>query len=178
MAEVIKYWAGEDRLFRLDVGAVLDLETVLDCAFGSLYVRMVSSQWSIKDVMHILRVALIAGGHDPVKAKILVHEHFDMAPYIKNYAVAVDIVLAVVDGVEETGDRATGEPEKLIFSEISQICREFNMSPHELKAMNYDDFLNMLKGFNAGPKKAQPPTEEEFRDILARHEPEALLDAK
>jgi hypothetical protein len=53
------------------------------------------------------------------------------------------------------------------------------MSPNDLRAMRYDDFVNMIRGFNAGSKrKVEFLSDEEFADILAKYEPEALENGK
>ena len=85
------------------------------------------------------------------------------------------LLIALMVGVEDGAGGDAEEPAPIKFSEIAQICRVFHMSPHDLKAMTYAEFVNLVAGFNAGsPKKAEPPTVEEFEEILARHEPEAL----
>ena len=176
MAEVIKEWAGKERLFRLNFGAVLDIEEALGRdPIGSVFLRVTSGQFRANDVYQIIRIALICGGESPVEAKRLVEAHFDTRPYIDNSQLAGDILLAIMVGVEEGGPTGDGEPAPMKFSEISQICRTFNLSPIDLREMPYADFRNMCKGFAAAQKTApEPPTEEEFEAILAKYEPEAL----
>ena len=178
MAEVIAEWAGKERLFRLTLGGVFDLEEACGkSAIGSIFLRVSSGQYRADDLWHTIRLALIGGGENKVEAKRLMENHFHRTPYIDNAAVAGDILIALMSGVEESNrkDGDDGEPEPLKFSEASQICRVFNMSPIDLRDMPYADFLNMVTGFNAASdRKAEPPTEEEFEEILAKYEPEAL----
>ncbi|APE43415.1 hypothetical protein BOO69_08290 [Sulfitobacter alexandrii] len=177
MAEVIADWAGAERLFRLDLGGVLDLEEACHRdAIGSIFLRISTGQFKAMDVHHVLRLALIGGGMAKVEAKQLLDDRFDTIPYLESATLAGEILIALMSGVEEgEADDATGDPAPWKFSELSQICRVFNMSPADLRAMSYPDFLNMLKGYNATTaQKAAPPTEEEFEEILAKYEPEAL----
>lgn len=169
-------WAGKERLFRLTLGDVLDLEQACGGdAVGSIFRRVSTGLFRVDDIYHTIRLALIGGGLKKVEVKQLMEAHFDRKPYLDHAALAGDILIALMTGVEESGGDAEGEPAPIRFSEASQICRTFHLSPNELREMRYADFINMVRGFNASqPKKAEPPTEEEFEDILARYEPEAL----
>jgi|GEM_PF-1568494 len=176
MAEVIREWAGKDRLFRLDLGGVLEVEEACGGeGIGAIFLRLSSGKFRVHEVYSILRIALIGGDENKVSAKHLLEKHFDRTPYSENAALAGEIMIALMVGVEEGAGGESEDPAPIKFSEIAQICRVFHMSPHDLKAMTYAEFVNLVAGFNAAsPKKAEPPTVEEFEEILARHEPEAL----
>ena len=176
MADVISEWAGKERLFRLNFGGVLELEEACgEEPIGAIFLRVSSGKFKAEDIWHTIRIALIGGGENKVEAKRLMEKFFDHMPYHDHAALAGDILIALMAGVEDDGEAGgSSEPEPVRFSEVSQICREFNMSPLDLREMTYADFINMVRGFNAGSKKAEPPTEEEFDAILAKHEPEAL----
>ncbi|WP_052699655.1 gene transfer agent family protein [Martelella endophytica] len=176
MAELISEWAGKDRLFRLSFGDVMDLEQACrGDAIGEILLRVAAGKYRLEDVYQVIRIGLIGGGVGKVEAKRLSDAHFDLYPLADNAALAAEILTALFAGVEKSGAPNDGEAEPVRFSEVSQICRVFNMSPLELRAMDYADFINLVKGFNAGSsRKAEPPTVEEFEDILARYEPEAL----
>ncbi|MBY5974955.1 gene transfer agent family protein [Ferrimonas balearica] len=45
MAEVIRHWAGKERLFRLDFGRVMELEQACDDAIGSIFTRVFTSRF-------------------------------------------------------------------------------------------------------------------------------------
>lgn len=178
MAEVIAEWAGKERLFRLTLGGVFDLEEACGKeAIGAIFLRVSTGQYRVDDLWHTIRLALIGGGENKVEAKRLMENHFHRTPYMENAALAGDILIALMSGAEEVDskDEADSAPEPLKFSEVSQICRVFNLSPIELREIPYADFLNMVTGFNAAAdQRAEPPTEEEFEEILAKYEPEAL----
>lgn len=180
--ELIREWAGRERVFALRFGDVLDLEQACGdgkapAAVGSLFQEIGMGRFSAKAVYHTIRLALIGGGLERLKADHLMREHFDKRPYLESSSLALEILMALMSGVEPTEAREEGEPKPLKFSEVSQICQTFHLSPNDLRAMRYDDFVNMVRGFNAGSKqKADFLTDEEFADILARYEPEALED--
>lgn len=177
MAEVIRDWAGKERLFRLDLGGVMQVEEACGGeGIGAIFLRLSSGKFRAHEVHSILRLALIGGGENKVSAKLLLDKHFDLIPYAENAAMAGEIMMALMMGIEEGAAGEVGEPAPIKFSEIAQICRVFNMSPHDLKALTYAEFVNLVAGFNAAssPQKAEPPSEEEFEAILAKYEPEAL----
>ncbi|ETX26599.1 gene transfer agent family protein [Roseivivax isoporae] len=176
MAEVYADWAGRERLFRLDFGRVMEIEEACGKeAIGAIYLRLSSGKFFANEVYQIIRIALIGGGENKVEAKHLMERHFDRTTYMENAALAGDILIALMTGIEEDPTRETGEPEPIRFSEVSQICRVFHMSPEELRRLTYADFVNLVKGLNAsGTRRAEPPTEAEFEEILAKYEPEAL----
>lgn len=176
MAELIAEWAGKDRLFRLTFGGVMDLEEARGKdAIGAIFLRLSTGKFHAEDVWHTIRLALIGGGENKVEAKRLLEAHFDRKPYMENAALAGDILVALMTGVEEEGTSDQSEPEPIRFSEAVQICRTFHLSPQDMRDLDYADFVNMVRGFNAGGKhQAEPPTVEEFEEILAKYEPEAL----
>lgn len=177
MAEIIADWAGTERLFRLNVGGVLDLEQACGGdGIGAIFLRISTGQFRVMDVHHVIRLALIGGGLDKVSAKQLLEDRFDTIPYLENSELAGEILISLMAGVEETEtDNSKADDTPWKFSELSQICQVFHMSPQDLRNMSYPDLLNMVKGYNAATDvKAKPPTEEEFDAILARYEPQAL----
>lgn len=177
MAEIIDEWAGKERLFRLTFGGVLDLEEASGGeAIGAIFLRVSTGKFKAMDVHNIIRIALIGGGMNKVEAKRLLADRFHNIPYLESASLAGDILVALMAGVEQDDTGTEGvETAPWKFSEVSQICRVFNMSPKDLRELSYPDFVNMLKGYNATVnRKAQPPTEEEFEEILAKYEPEAL----
>jgi len=181
MDQVIAEWAGKERVFQLGFGGVLDLEEACGKeAIGAIFLRLSTGKFRVHDVYHTIRLALIGGGENLLEVKRLLNTHFDRIPLMENAALAGDILIALMTGVEASEDSASGdrnqEPAPWKFSEVSQICRTFHLSPADLRAMRYADLINMVRGFNAasGERKAEPPTEEEFIAILEKYEPEAL----
>jgi hypothetical protein len=178
--ELIREWAGRDRIFALRFGDVLDLEQACGngkerAAIGAIFMSVGSGRFGAGEVYHTIRLALIGGGLERLKADHLMREHFDKGPYVAHASLAMDILTALMAGIEPSDGEGGGDPKPLKFSEVSQICQTFHMSPNDLRAMRYDDFVNLIRGFNAGSKrKVEFLSDEEFADILARYEPEAL----
>ena len=178
MVEITHEWAGKERLFRLTFGSVMDLEEACGEGIGHIFVRIANSEFKVGEVYHVIRLALIEGGESIVDAKRLLTNHFDTRPYLENAALAGAILAALMVGVEsfDEGDAGGDVPDAYKFSEVSQICREFNLSPQELREMRYSDFVNMVRGYNAGSdRQAAHLTDEEFTDILDRYEPEQTV---
>jgi len=175
--EIIREFAGKERLFALSFGGVLDLEQARNGdGIGAIYRRFIAGTYSVSDVFHIMRLALIGGGMGAVEVKTLMRDHFDTRPYFENVGIAGEILTSLMVGVEPSDEKASGsDPVAVKFSEVSQICQTFHMSPLDLRAMRYADFVNLVRGFNAASsKQAEFLTEEEFDAILAKYEPEAL----
>lgn len=178
--QINREWAGRERAFALSFGGVMDLEQACGdgksaAAVGLIFQRLCRGLFMASDVYHTIRLALIGGGMSQGEAAQLMKRHFDTRPYSENAALAVDILLAVMTGIEPTEDSDPEDPAPIKFSEVSQICQTFHMSPLDLRAMRFDDFVNMVRGFNAvSSRKAQFMSEEEFNEILAKYEPEAL----
>lgn len=180
MSETVIEWAGKERLFRLTMGGVLDLEQAVGEGIGKIFVRLSSGQFSVRDVHETMRLGLIGGGLGVLDAKRLLDAHFETRPggYMENATIAATILTDLMTGIEPAvADAGKGEPNgTFAFSELSQICRVFHMSPQDLRDMRYADFVNLVRGFNASKpdKKAPHISEEEFIDILNRYEPEAI----
>lgn len=176
--ELVREWAGKERLFSLSFGGVLDLEQACgDVGLGEIFVRVASGRFRVGEVYHIIRLALIGGGMSKIDAKRLMGTHFDARPYIENNMLAAEILEALMVGIEPSEKQVEDVPPAHKFSEVSQICRIFNISPVELRAMRFADFANMVKGYAAGTKtRPDHITEEEFLDILNKYEPEAVQD--
>ena len=176
MADVIREWAGVERLFRLNFGGVMDLEEACGKqALGAIFLRLSTGQFFANEVYQIIRLALIGGGTDQLETKQLLDKHFDANPFMENASLASDILVTLMVGVEKTEGGAESDPDPFKFSEVSQVCRVFNMSPQDLRDMSYADFSNMMRGYNSGAEqKAEHVTEDEFNEILSKYEPEAL----
>lgn len=176
MEALVIEWAGVERSFQLRFGDVLDLEEAAGDGIGVIFARVASGRFSARDVYHTIRLALIGGGMGEVDARRLIDQRFGARPFMANAVVAGEILSAIMVGVEPIDEKSeTDGNGRYLFSEVSQICRVFNMSPGELREMRYADFVNLVRGFNAASAdKAPHITEEEFESILNRYEPEAL----
>lgn len=175
VAEVIRYWAGRERTFRLSLGEIMDLEEALSKqAIGVTFQKLASGQFSVMDVHETVRIGLIGGGESVIEAKRLMGSHFEGQPLTESAGIALDILIGVMTGVEQSDNaEKIEEPQPLKFSEVSQICRVFHMSPQDVRGMRYADYVNMMRGFNASQpdQPIEHISEGEFLDILERFEP-------
>lgn len=175
MVDVIREWAGKERLFRLNFGGVMDLEEATGEGIGNTFIRVAGGRFTVRDVYHTIRLGLIGGGVSILDAKRMMDAHFDTRPYMENAVIAGEILAALMVGVEPSDTDADGVPPAHKFSEVSQICTVFNLSPGDLREMRYSDFVNMVRGYNAGSNKQAPHlSEAEFMEILNKYEPEAV----
>jgi hypothetical protein len=176
--EIVREWAGRERLFRLTFGSVLDLEQAIGEGVGHVFMRLSGGRFHAADIYHVLRLGLIGGGMGILDAKRLLDNHFDNRPggYMENASVAGEIIAALMVGIEDVAPTERSDvPSPHKFSQVSQICAVFNMSPADLRAMRYADFVNMVKGYNAaseGKRQAPHLTEDEFQAILDKYEPQ------
>lgn len=175
MVDLVEEWAGKERLFRLNFGGVLDLEEAIGEGIGNVFIRVAGGRFGAKDVYHTIRLSLIGGGMSIIDARRVMESHFDRRPYLENAALAGQILAALMTGVEDAGEPGGEASPPHKFSEVSQICRVFHMSPQDVRDMRYSDFVNMIRGYNAGAdRKAEHLSEEEFIAILNKYEPEAV----
>ena len=175
VAEIERYWAGKERLFRLRLGDVLDLQEALGGQeIAVTFRKMTTGTFGIMDVHETLRIGMISGGETVIDAKRIFADRFDTIPLAESSAAAAELLVALMTGIEDIKPSEDDvSPGPLKFSELSQISRTFHMSPIDLRNMPYADFVNMMQGFNAS-RPDQPLehlSEDEFVDILNRFEP-------
>lgn len=69
-AEEVLEWADGEFLFALKSDQIEELQRVCgDVGFGVIYQRVMLGTWSIGDLRHTIRLALIGGGMGAVEAK-------------------------------------------------------------------------------------------------------------
>ena len=153
MDGIIRNWAGRDRVFRLRLGDVLDLEEALGRQPISVtFRRLATAEFGVMDVHETLRIGLIGGGESILDAKRLMDSHFERRGLMEQAGIAGDLLISIMTGVEVAeGAPDQDQPEAMKFSEISQICTTFALSPQELREMRYADYVNMVRGWNAAP---------------------------
>lgn len=174
--KTVREWAGKERVFALSYGDILNLQQAVGVGIGVIYGRLIRGTYNAEDAYETIRLALVGGGMGLVEAKGLMARHWDTQGNLAHVALAASLLTEVMVGVE-TGpaDEAAeddGRPVK--FSEVSQLCRVFHMSPLDLRAMSYADVANLIRGYNAANGKAKLPqlTEEEFAQLVAEnHDP-------
>lgn len=163
-------WAGAQRPFRLRFGDVLDLEEACGkVGVGALYLRMGRHEYFAKDVYHTILRGLIGGGMAPSEARRLVDDRFDHVPMATSLNLAVEILVNLMAGIEPDDTQAKGDPDTPhdtggILASFAKV----GIPPESIRAMSYADFVNMARAM--GGKEVQPPSEDEFLDMIANLE--------
>lgn len=98
---------GEEYIFRLAWGQLIKLQESRGCGPFVVLERLHGSTWMVEDISEVVRLGLIGGGVDEIKARKLVKEHVLKATPMKSLAMARDIIAAaVVPPAEEEEDAA------------------------------------------------------------------------
>lgn len=163
-------FAGAERHFRLGFGEILDLEEACGkVGFGAIFVRLSTHAYHAGDVRHVLRYGLRGGGTPLAEATRLVDERMPVAGLTYLHGIAIEVMLSVLEGVPENSDgpAEVNDPEKpmdagAIFAGFAQM----GIPPEQVRAMRWSDFVAMMRAM--GGKQVSAPTEEEFKDMIAR----------
>jgi hypothetical protein len=168
MPEIIKQWAGEDRPFNLSFGGLMDLEEACGkVGFGEIYLRIARGSYFVRDVYHTIRLGLIGGGMTSTEAKRLMDDRFDATPMSVRLDLAVEIIVSVMEGIKPDETKPAGDPSTP--HDIGPMMASFaklGVAPSALREMSYADFVHMCRAF--GGETVQPPSEEEFEEMLQR----------
>lgn len=116
-AEVVTEFGGDDRLFKLTVEGVLELEEKCSAPVATIFSRLVGSTFALNDVLHTLRLGLIGGGTPPADASKLVRRYaYPERPIAESAALARIVLGAAFVGFEQepiTAGKAKAAAESL-----------------------------------------------------------------
>lgn len=87
--------------FHLNDAVLEELERITGAGVGTLFLRLVASQFHIGDLTAIIRLGLIGGGMDPKRAQELVSTYAANAPLDQIFPLALDVLTARWAGAEE-----------------------------------------------------------------------------
>lgn len=90
-------WGDDEHVFRLGLREIRQLQAKVDCGPEMLYSRIRAGNWYIDDLKETIRLGLIGGGMDEVKAANMMRDHF-LAPYLQHKPIAQAILLAALVG--------------------------------------------------------------------------------
>lgn len=105
-------WADGDYDFRLRVKELEELQEITNCGPHFLFRRVSSGDWWVRDLRETIRLGLIGGGMEAVKAKTLVERYFDPGPYLQHVATVQAILGACIAGApdgEKPGKRGAAK---------------------------------------------------------------------
>lgn len=170
MAAITLDFAGEARVFHLRLGEVLDIEEACGkIGIGAIYLRLARHEWRVREVREVLAHALRGGGVQIAEARRLIDERMDAGGLADLHAMALEVLIALMSGVEADRTQPEGDPETpMSVGEIFAGFIQQGVVPDQVRAMRYDDFCAMVRVMGKG--RVQPPTEEEFRDMVRRYE--------
>lgn len=86
--------------FALTDNMITELERIADLGIGALYLRCVNMQFTLSDLVEVIRLGLIGGGATPAQAARLTDTYGRNRPIDELYPLAVDILDARWGGSE------------------------------------------------------------------------------
>lgn len=98
--------------FRFSLGELEELQEKTDAGPFVLLRRLFDSSWRVADVRETIRLGLVGGGLEPLKALSLVRRYVDDRPaWIDNAAFAQGILVAALAGAPEEDAGKDDAPE-------------------------------------------------------------------
>lgn len=111
-AKVTLTWADGDYTFRLAWGQLIELQEKCDAGPYVVLQRLSAGQWRVQDIGEVIRLGLIGGGTEPVKALNLVRDYVESRPPLENLQFARGILMTALMGApDEKPGEAKGEAE-------------------------------------------------------------------
>ena len=105
-------WGDAEHSFRLPYGQIAELQEKTGCGPQFLLTRIIDGSWRVDDLRETIRLGLIGGGMDPLKALALVRQYVEARPLLESVIPARVILSAAlfgVEGEEWPGKDAPGE---------------------------------------------------------------------
>lgn len=93
-------WADGTYSFRLSLAGAIELEEKCDAPIAVIHARLIGGAYKISDVRETIRIGLIGGGMDPVKALNLVRKYVDDRPLAESWIIARVIMGGLFHGFE------------------------------------------------------------------------------
>ncbi|TPJ76191.1 gene transfer agent family protein [Mesorhizobium sp. B2-2-4] len=100
-ASTTQPFADDDYEFRMAWGELEKLQEACDAGPYVVLDRLVSGRWRMGDISHTIRLGLIGGGLEPVKALKLVRAYVEARPPLENLVLAQLVLGAGVAGAPE-----------------------------------------------------------------------------
>lgn len=107
-ASIEREFGDDTYTFRMGWGEILKLQEARDTGPYVVLDRLLTGRWLFEDIAEVIRIGLIGGGLDPIKARKMVREYVEARPPIENLDLAQRILGAAMVGVP---DEKVGELE-------------------------------------------------------------------
>ncbi len=112
-ASITLTWADGDYLFALKWGQLTQLQEACEAGPFVVLERLSSRTWRVEDISNVIRLGLIGGGMEPIKALKLVRAYVEARPPVENLLTAQVILSAGVIGApDEDSVKKNGSPEE------------------------------------------------------------------
>jgi hypothetical protein len=123
-ASITLTWADGDYLFRLGYGEMMQLQEACDAGpvwiLGRLQMPSADNRgWRVQDVAQVLRLGLIGGGMEPIKALRLVREYVEQRPSMESLLQAQAILSAGLVGAPDEALKKSAAEAEVAPSEAS-----------------------------------------------------------
>lgn len=96
--------------FRLDIGGLEELQEKVDAGPEQIYADIASGQWRVAHLRETIRIGLIRGGMEPVRALAMVARYAAEGYLADLKPLALNIIAAALVGAPDE-DKPLGEPE-------------------------------------------------------------------
>ncbi|ALJ08232.1 gene transfer agent family protein [Brevundimonas sp. DS20] len=96
--------------FRLDIGGLEELQEKVDAGPEQIYADIASGQWRVAHLRETIRIGLVRGGMDPMRALALVSRYAAEGYLADLKPLALNIIAAALVGAPEE-EKSLGEPE-------------------------------------------------------------------
>lgn len=97
----VAFFGDKEHTFHLTDDMILELERITGAGVGSLFLRLVASQFHLGDLTAIIRLGLIGGGMAPQRALDLIQTYAVNAPLDQTFPLALEILTARYAGTTD-----------------------------------------------------------------------------
>lgn len=120
-AEITLRFPDEERLYKLPIGRLRELQEKTDCGPMELLARLQAGTWRIDDVRETIRLGMIGGGLPAPEASKLIERYVDDQPLSLAAPYAQAVLYAAVIGAEDEppGEAEAGEETATLSREES-----------------------------------------------------------
>lgn len=105
-------WGDGEHTFNIaKIAQALELEEKCGCGVAEIFDRLRNGRWYVNDLRETIRLGLIGGGMEPVKAHGLVKRYADERPWAESLQPATIIMMAAMVGVlgDQVGKKTEAE---------------------------------------------------------------------